>query len=317
MIKTKLHSILYSCCFLLIIISLGCKKDDIQKDDRVSLFTNEINADTIKAYVQWLQEKHTRFFLNDNRKQIATEIKNKFIQLGYSNTRIDSFYLSADWNGTTYETWQYNVIARLDGNVDPSKVYVLGAHYDCVVDEGDPFTEAPGANDNASGVAGIIEIARVLKKEAFTPKYSIEFVAFAAEENDLNGSADYAKKASDNGVDIVMMLNNDMIAYDPGSDPSSWNLNVMNYGNSKSLRTKFVQYGELYTDLNFTHSNTYKKDGDSYSFYNEGYKAIFIISDAEDNYYHTTNDIVSNYNYNYCREVVSVSCALVVQENMN
>jgi leucyl aminopeptidase len=315
--KITTHSLIYSCCILFIIFSYSCKKEDIQKDDRVAACINELSADTIKSYVQWMQDKHTRFFLSDNRKQIATEIKNKFIQLGYLNTRIDSFYLSADWNGTTYNTWQYNVIARLEGNYDPGKIYVLGSHWDCVVDEGDPFAESPGANDNASGVASIIEIARVLKKLSFTPKYTIEFVAFAAEENDLNGSGDYAKKASDNGVDIVMMLNNDMIAYEPGSDPSSWNLNVMHYRNSNSLRSLFVQYGELYTELNFTHRISDREEGDSFSFYNEGYEALFIISDAEDTYYHTTGDIASNYNFNYCREVTAVSCALLVQENMN
>lgn len=314
--RKKLIPIMYVCSLLFLFVSFGCEKDPGVENPAVSAFADNVNADTIKKYVQWMQDKGTRFFLSDNRKQIAVDIKNKFVQLGYLNTRIDSFYLSAEWNGANYDTWQYNVIARMDGSSDPSKIYVLGAHYDCVVDEGDPFANAPGANDNASGIAGIIEIARVLKNQAFVPKYTIEFVAFAAEENNLDGSTNYAQKAASNSTDIVMMLNNDMIAYDPNTDPSSWNLNVMHYSNSNALRSDFVRCGELYTTLTFTHKNTYKKDGDSYSFFNEGYEALFIISDAEDAYYHTYNDVTDNFNFYYCREVTAVSCALIVQENI-
>ena len=320
--KRKQNPVFISSLLLLMIIFFGCSKDEtidnnavVVKDSIITKFVSEINADSIKKYVQWMQDKKTRFFLNNNRKQIAIDIKNKFIQLGYLNARIDSFYMSANWDGNNYNTWQYNVIARSDGSFSPSNIYVLGAHYDCIVDAGDPFTNAPGANDNASGIAGIIEIARVMKKQAFNPKSTIEFVAFAAEEYDLNGSTDYAQKAKANSANIIMMLNNDMIAYEPETNPALWKLNVMDYTNSISLRTKFVSCGTLYTNLNFTNDNTYNEEGDSYSFFNQNYQSIFIISNSEDTYYHTINDIVSKYNFAYCREVTAVSCALLVQEN--
>jgi hypothetical protein len=311
----------FFCFFCLIIFSTACKKDKDETvagdapDPVIAAFVSEINADTLKSYVQWMQNYESRFFLKENRKQIATDIKNKFLQLGYPDTRLDSFYLSAEWGGTNYNTWQYNVIARLPGNTSAENVYITGAHYDCVVDAGDPFTSAPGANDNASGIAGLIEIARVLKKKSFIPKNTIEFVAFAAEEYELNGSSDYVNKAYSSGTNIIMMLNNDMISYETEIDPASWTLNVMDYDNSSDLRTMFVKCGTTYTKLKFSHNNQYNADGDSYSFYSKGYKSVFIISDKEDTYYHTANDIISNYNFNYCKEVVSVSCALLLQEN--
>jgi len=302
-----------------LLMSFGCNKEIIEgtPDPFVTTFVDDINADTLKQYVQNLQNNTTRFFLNENRKKIANDIKSKFIQLGYTNTRIDSFYLTADWDDKTYNIWQYNVIARLEGSVTPTNIYVVGAHYDCIVDEGDPFVTAPGANDNASGVAGILEIARILKHQNFVPKNTIEFVAFASEEYNLNGSADYVAKAKQNNNNIIMMLNNDMISYDPSPDPTKWKVNVMDYKNSEDLRTKFVQCGETYTTLNFTHKNKYNDYGDSYSFYNGGFEAVFVISDADEAYYHTVNDIYNNYNYNYCKAVTSVSCALLVQENKN
>ncbi|HNW89989.1 MAG TPA: M28 family metallopeptidase [Bacteroidales bacterium] len=315
--KKILKNIFLFSILLLQLFLLACKKDnddDIVPDTPdafVTAIEDDINADSIRANVQWMQNYTTRFFLNNNRKQIATDIKNKFIHLGYPDTRIDSFSLTADWNSTTYYTWQYNVIARLQGNSSPENIYVIGAHYDCMVDEGDPFTNAPGANDNASGIAGLVEIARVMKKHSFTPKNTIEFVAFASEEYELNGSADYANKATN----IVMMLNNDMTAYEPNTDPTGWTVNVMDYSNSSDLRTMFVKCGKTYTALNFANDNEYNQDGDSYSFFDKGFKAVFIISNTEDSYYHTIDDVWNNYNYNYCKEVTSVSCALLVKEN--
>lgn len=302
----------------LILFFLGCNNDEeITKDSADSFVTNfveNISANNLKQTVEWMQNKGSRFFLNDNHRQLALAIKNKFIQLGYSNARLDSFSLSVDWDNETYNTWQYNVIASIQGSSNPENIYVMGAHYDCIVDEGDPFENAPGANDNASGLAAVIEVARVFKTQAFVPKNTIEFVAFAAEENDLNGSADYTRKAASSSENIVMMLNNDMVATATGSE-SSWTVNVMDYSNSSSLRSDFVACGELYTNLNFSHDNSYNKDGDSYSFFDEGFKAIFIISDADDGNYHTTNDIVENCNFDFCREVTAVSCAMLVQEN--
>lgn len=281
----------------------------------VTPFVEDINSDTIKSYVQWMQNYTTRFFLKDNRRQIAVDIKNKFIQLGYNNARIDSFYFSANWDNSTYNTWQYNVIASLEGSVNPNNIYVIGAHYDCIVDEGNPFNLAPGANDNASGVAGVIEVARIMKKRAFIPKNTIEFVAFASEEYDLNGSTDYANKTIASNKNIIMMLNNDMIAYDPNTDLSQCSVNVMDYENSGDLRTQFVKCGKTYTALQFACNNDYNEEGDSYTFSQKGRRAIFIISNVDDSFYHTVNDVVNNYNYKYCKEIVAISCALLVQEN--
>lgn len=315
----KIHKkpAVYTCLIILLTLSYGCRKTEItiEPDAFVSGFLQEINADTLRTYVQWLQDYDSRFFLKDNRRQIATDIKNKFIRFGYSDVSLDSFYLSAEWNNQTYQTWQYNVIARLEGHSSSEAIYVVGAHYDSMNEEDDPFILAPGANDNASGVAGILEIARVLKKHAFVPANTIEFVAFASEEYDLNGSADYARKAAETNASIVLMLNHDMISYEPDSDQNNWTVNVMDYPDSKDLRTLYVSCGQTYTSLNFIRNNQYTEDGDSYSFFQEGYGSLFILNEAEESFYHTSNDVIGHCNFPYCKEVVSVSCALLVQEN--
>jgi leucyl aminopeptidase len=311
--------IFWICLSLLIIILTGCSKestineeewDGIGKNPKVAIFADAIHTDSLKSIVLWLQGKSSRFMYNSNRKQIAKEIKDRFVRLGYLNTRIDSFFLS---DGFSF--WQYNVIARLEGIANNGKVFVAGAHYDST--SHDPETNAPGADDNASGVSGIIEIARVLKKNGFVPKSSIEFVAFGAEEAGGLGSEDYAKKAFAKSVDIVAMLNLDMISYAPSSNPDTWVLNIMNYSNSIDLHSRIVDCGKIYSKLTFKNDNSDCEFGDSYLFFIKGYKAVFFIADIDsDPFYHTVNDVAANCNFPYCREIVAVSCAYLVQENL-
>src|SRR5674476_353019 len=166
--------------------------------------------------------------LADNHRQVAVRLKNKFIQFGYIGTKLDSFNITTTFDEIEYTTTQYNVIATLLGNTYPDSICILGAHYDNRVSStaGDPFVFAPGANDNASGVAATLEIARVMKKRSFVPSSTIQFIAFGAEELGLFGSSAFAQKASAADVKIKMMLNNDMIGLPSSSDQGMWYVNI-------------------------------------------------------------------------------------------
>lgn len=97
-----------------------------------------------------------------------------------------------------------NIVATQEGTTCPERVFVVGAHYDSVPD-------APGADDNASGVAGMLEIARAL---ADTPlPATVWFVGFAMEENGLVGSYNMAQDAQTAGTPIVGMMSLEMIGY--------------------------------------------------------------------------------------------------------
>lgn len=298
--------------FLVLVYS--CEKDDpdINKDPEdvfISEFINDINSDSLESYVIWLQDKVTRFALSDNRKEIAIDIQNKFKTIGYQNSYLDSFYLPE------YSTWQYNVIASIEGKVNPDSICILGAHYDSFAYEPDPYKKAPGAHDNASGVSAVIEIARIMKLNNYNPNTTIKFIAFAAEEIGLYGSNDYAMKASQRGEAIKLMLNEDMIAYEPTTDKSTWTVNILDYDNSIGLYMQADELANKYTELSIINDNTYSDASDSYSFWIWGYKALFFISYTDDAYYHTENDLAKNCNFEYCREIAKLSCAILLSNN--
>jgi Peptidase family M28 len=103
-----------------------------------------------------------------------------------------------------------NVIATLPGTDPSGRTLVVSAHYDSIVSNVlDTTSAAPGADDDASGVAAVLEIARVMSGYKFGA--TIVFAAFAGEEQGLFGSTHWAKGAKDRNADIEAVLNNDII----------------------------------------------------------------------------------------------------------
>jgi hypothetical protein len=302
-----------------VFFAAGCNKiDDPGKSAKELLtidLTAEVSSDSLQSIVTWFQNMGTRFALSDSHRNVAVKIKNRFISMGYTDTKLDSFLISKLWRSVTYTQWQYNVVATLQGTDHPDSVSIVGGHYDNILTTGDPFTITPGANDNASGIAAAIEIARVVKKINWVPESTIKFIAFGSEEQGLLGGSAYASAALLNNEKIRMMLNSDMIAYEPSSDKTKWTVNILDYDNSHDLRILAQEMCTKYTVLKTTNINTYNKQSDSYPFSLRGYKALFFFSNSMDPNYHTLNDLASNCNFPYCAEVVKVSCALLVYKD--
>ncbi|MFH0893229.1 MAG: M28 family metallopeptidase, partial [Bacteroidota bacterium] len=129
-------------------------------------------------------------------------IDNKFQTLGFTTT-LQPVNIG--------QPAQSNVIAIQTGTVHPTEYVVVGAHYDTYSFSGN----SPGADDDASGVAGVIELARILRNYNF--ERTIVYCAFTAEEYGLYGSEEYAAQCDNNNLNIQGYFNFDMIGYlEPG-----------------------------------------------------------------------------------------------------
>ncbi|MFD5129831.1 M20/M25/M40 family metallo-hydrolase [Streptomyces olindensis] len=110
-----------------------------------------------------------------------------------------------------------NVVATLRGSVTPDRVYVVAGHYDSrVTDVMDATSDAPGADDDASGVAVVLELARVLARRR--PASTIVFAAVAGEEQGLYGSAHLAQRFRAAGTDVQGMFTNDIVGSSTADD---------------------------------------------------------------------------------------------------
>jgi hypothetical protein len=103
-----------------------------------------------------------------------------------------------------------NVVATLKGTTDPDRVYVISGHYDSMcTSPTDAKCDAPGANDDASGTAAVIELARVMSKRKFDA--TIVFMTVPGEEQGLLGAAYFAEQAKQKATNIEAMFTNDII----------------------------------------------------------------------------------------------------------
>jgi hypothetical protein len=290
----------------------------VTSDSLIYSLMNEVNTDSIESNIQSLQDFGTRFMIAPNRKTIAQWIRDKFATFGIEDIRIDSILCSTSinfWNlhyDTT--TWQYNVIATIPGSVNVNEYFVLGAHYDDIVaPNGDPMVFAPGADDNASGVAALFEIARIMILNNYLPKTNIEFVAFGAEElmyYGESGSQGYVLNAGATEMNINLMINNDMIANSLNTD---WKIKVSNYTGCEWL-TQMTEYvAETYTQIQPVVSEPANNaDGDCRYFYQQDIPCVYLMENDFNTYYHSENDITDNCEFDYCAEAIKVSLGVLI-----
>ncbi|WP_416970535.1 M20/M25/M40 family metallo-hydrolase [Streptomyces sp. 4F14] len=112
-----------------------------------------------------------------------------------------------------------NVLATLRGSVTPERVHVVSGHYDSrVSDVMDAVSDAPGADDDASGVAVVLELARVFARRR--PASTIVFAAVAGEEQGLYGSGYLARQLKSAGADVRAMFTNDIVGSSTADDGS-------------------------------------------------------------------------------------------------
>ncbi|KAJ7026936.1 peptidase M28 [Mycena alexandri] len=118
-----------------------------------------------------------------------------------------------------------NVVATLKGSTDPNRIYVVSGHYDSrVTDVTNFLSDAPGADDDGSGVAVSMELARVMANH--TSVATIMFAAVAGEEQGLFGSAFMAAGLKNASADVQGMLNNDIVGSSTADDGTTDPFNI-------------------------------------------------------------------------------------------
>ena len=242
----------------------------------------------------------------------AQYVSEKFSELGLP-IRDDSYRVD--------DTVCVNVEAELKGATRPDLIVVVGAHYDSVAG-------SPGANDNASGVAALLEVARLLRDSS--PGHTIRFVAFVNEEpptflGESMGSLVYARRIKERGDNVVGMISLETIGYysdqkDSQQYPAPFNLFYPDTGNfigfvgdlgSRELVRRAIRI--------FRETTKFPSEGlaapagtpgvgwsDHWSFWQVGYPAIMLTDTAPFRYphYHESSDTPDKIDYDRMARVV-------------
>jgi hypothetical protein len=236
----------------------------------------------------------TRYTLTDSVQAAGTWIRNQFLGMGYADVQYHTF----SYQSTT----QKNVVCTVPGTRFPNQYIIVDGHYDSISQQ--PTTNAPGADDNGTGVASVLEVARLLQGIPFD--YSIRYICFAAEEQGLIGSTAYANYAQSSGMQIKLLINLDMIGYPQSSlwttivERDQGNANSGNDAASYAYADTMKQATLLYTPLSVVHGNIYASD--YMPFESRGYVCIGLFENGDNPNYHTTGDVVSTVNFSYVRD---------------
>lgn len=200
-----------------------------QTDPRIYDIIKEVSAERLEHDIRTLANFGTRHTFSDtvsDTRGIGAArrwIKSQFDEIAASsNNAFDIMYHKVhvtpeDGRRIPFETDIVSVIAIQRGTKFPNRFVIMSGDIDSRVSDPNNFTDdSPGANDNASGMAGTIEAARVLSKYEFPT--SIIYAGLAGEEQGLFGGRGLAEYAKEQGWEIIGVLNNDMIGNIEGVD---------------------------------------------------------------------------------------------------
>lgn len=323
----------------------------------ISDMISEVSEDQIREHIQILEDAggtRSRLTFTAGKDSAAVYIKKAFDNMpGLTSVELDTFYIPHAL--TPYNTKpQVNVVATIRGSLYPDEIYVIGAHYDSTADRDGTATwnsgenwlsiEAPGANDNGSGVAALLEIARVMSDPnfPFRSKRTIKLVAFGAEERGVvftgghYGSIHMAQTARRQNLTILGMISVDMIGFNDHFDFTSFvRVNNPRASESEILGARLAEANHnFFIGLRMRsplfNTGNFGVYSDHQSFADEGFPAILVIENAapwntriENNttvyvanpYYHKTSDTWDRINMRLVRKVAQMNLAALASLN--
>ncbi len=232
----------------------------------------------------------------------------------YVEAELQSYGYSVTLDPVTHNSMTFpNVTGVTEGTVCPERVFIVGAHYDSVFN-------SPGADDDGSGVAGVLEIARALSGTPLPA--TVWFTGFTMEELGMVGSLHMAQQESAGGTPIVGMYSFDMISYteEPPED------SIVVIGNEASVRLldSFERASETYVPGLPVEVITVPGNGetvpmsrasDHASFWDEGYQALMatdFLMDFRNPYYHSPEDTLDKLDLPFATNVTKAMLATTV-----
>ncbi len=262
--------------------------------DEVRAVLVQTSVDRIQDYERALFGFGSKYISQPGNRQASDFLFDTYASFGYEPQR-EWFEPRGALDGRTA-----NVVATLRGTVSPQVVYVVSSHYDSVV-------AGPGADDDSSGTAALLEAARVLADHRLPA--TVIFASFTGEEAGLLGSREFVRQAVQNQLHVVGALNNDMIGWanDQHLD------NTIRYSNpgirdvqhaAASLFTKLVTYDAVY----FKGTDAASYD-DAFGDIVGGFGSYPVLSNPN---YHQPGDVLDTINHELVAETSKATVATIM-----
>ncbi len=362
-----MHNLFYTQFFLITILVFSIVINDeaqisiIKRDPQIESMVKEINPINLERTIKKLVSFGTRHSLSNTKSSkegigaARRWVKSEFEKYSKDSggrlvVSFDPFTVKPNGKRISRQVIMKNVVATLKGS-DPNdnRIFVISGHLDSRNSNiMDSTGLAPGADDDGSGVAVVMELARIMSKREFPA--TIVFLAVSGEEQGLYGSKHFAEKAKRDNWNIVAMLNNDMVGSDNSSGTNlkdNINMRIFSEGipayetkktarlrkytngendsKSRELARYVKEVGERYVNqinINLIYrDDRFLRGGDQMSFSREGFTAVRFC-EMHENYNHQHQnvrkengiqygDLPQFVDYEYVRKIAGVDLAVL------
>lgn len=289
-------------------------------DPAIAALVNEVSQQQLMGYIQTLESFGTRNSFSETDSQnfgigaARLWIYNEFIRVGNGRLQVQQQTFPLNYNGLAAE--QQNIIATLPGTSGSSGVVIVMAHYDTrPADVTDGVSRAPGADDNASGVALLLETARILSARGWN--HTVIFAALAAEEQGTYGARHLLQDLYLKDIPILAAINYDTVGGRSGI-PQSIRLFAPDVTMSPS-----GELGRYYNFISGLYVPTFPINvinaldregrwGDQREFVNANMRAVRLTESVED--YTLLNSVKDSWeliDYTYLQQVTQMNTAII------
>ncbi len=278
-----------------------------QLDTAISDLTAQVSVDRLRDTIVKLGAFGTRWTFSAGIRRIPEWIHAQFVEMGYTGNRSPRFQ---PFRVPGSPIQQRNVLCG--PHAEGVGFVLLCAHYDSLSEQ--PETNAPGADDNASGIAVLLETARIFRDVSL--KRGLCFAAFGGEEQGLFGSEACAEVAANQQWPIDAVLNLDMIAFQDPARPrhvvveyDQGNRDHRNDAAAKAYGLLMAQAAADYTSLEVEHTDIWNSD--YIPFEAKGYACIGVYEAGENPGYHKTTDTIDQLQMPHLAEITRMVVATI------
>lgn len=231
--------------------------------EEIKTAVEQVNIDNITRSIEWISAFQSRYHKLESGQQAVEEFAQKIKSLIELNPKI---YLKLDLI-SHQKTQQKSIRVHIEGRTRPQELVIIGAHIDSISRWG--VANAPGADDNASGAANVLEALRILSQKQ--PERSVEFFWYAGEEGGLLGSAEIATQYKLENKQVIGVLQLDMTAF--AGEGETVLGSITDY-TSTWLRDYLSEINKNYVGASFVEDKCGYGCSDHASWYRQGYPTV-------------------------------------------
>lgn len=246
-------------------IDYSFEKYELTRSAEVDTLINQVEEKNLRSTIDKLSAFHNRYYASQTGVDAVNWLKDYWSGLTSSRSDVSVELYKHSWA-------QRSLILTIEGSSKANEVIVIGGHVDSINGYWDAAKKlAPGADDNASGIATITEVLRVLVDNNYKPERTIKFMAYSAEEVGLRGSKDIAKFFKRKEINVVGVVQYDMTLHN-GSQEKIALIDDYTNKDQNEFMGKLI---DTYVQVPWTYSTCGYACSDHASWTNNGFKSSF------------------------------------------